>query len=101
MELEWFKTWWAVGVTVVSFCGMVALALLSKTYAKSEDLRKVDSKVDKLKAQVDALPTQQQVTELLLELANTRGEMRELRANMQKVDHLAQLLLEQRLNESK
>lgn len=77
------------------------LVLLSKTYAKREDLAKVEKKVDDLKAHVDNLPTQQQVTELLVELANTRGEMRELKAKIQPVEHLAHLLLEQRLKDDK
>ncbi|MEK2041112.1 DUF2730 family protein [Vibrio parahaemolyticus] len=95
------KTWWSIAVTTVSFLGMVALALLSKTYAKREDLEKVVRKVDELQAQVDNLPTQQQVTDLLVEMANTRGEMKELRAQIQPVEHLSRLLLEQRLNDDK
>ena len=42
------------------------------------------------------MATQQQMTDLLIELANTRGEMKELRAQIQPVQHLSQLLLEQR-----
>jgi hypothetical protein len=34
-------------------------------------------------------------------MANTRGEMKELRAQIQPVEHLAQLLLEQRLKDDK
>lgn len=95
------KTWWSIAVTTLSFFGMVALALLSKTYAKREDLENVERKVDALEAKVETLPTQQQVTELLVEMANTRGEMKELRAQIQPVEHLAQLLLEQRLKDDK
>ncbi|MGT0149996.1 DUF2730 family protein [Vibrio metschnikovii] len=57
--------------------------------------------MDELKAQVDSMPTQEKVTELLVELANTRGEMKELRAQIQPVEHLARLLLEQRLKDDK
>ncbi|ELB2040594.1 DUF2730 family protein [Vibrio parahaemolyticus] len=95
------KTWWSIAVTTVSFLGMVALALLSKTYAKREDLEKVVRKVDDLQAQVDNLPIQQQVTDLLVEMAHARGEMKELRAQMKPIEHMAQLLLEQRLNDDK
>lgn len=100
MELD-LKTWWSIGVTAMSFLGMIALALLSKTYAKREDLEKVVRKVDELETRVDNLPTQSQLTELLVEMANTRGEMKELRAQIQPVEHLAQLLLEQRLKDDK
>ncbi len=100
MDLD-LKTWWSIAVTTVSFFGMIALALLSKTYAKREDLEKVVRKVDELQAQVDNLPTQKQVSDLLVEMANTRGEMKELRAQIQPVEHLSRLLLEQRLNDDK
>lgn len=95
------KTWWSIGVTTVSFLGVIALALLSKTYAKREDVEMVDRKADSLQAQMNSLATQQQVSELMVEMANTRGEMKELRAQIQPVEHLAQLLLEARINDDK
>ncbi|EGR0074829.1 DUF2730 family protein [Vibrio cholerae] len=99
--MDLFVKYFSIAWTVFSFLVMVGLVLLSKTYAKREDLAKVEKKVDDLKAHVDNLPTQQQVTELLVELANTRGEMRELKAKIQPVEHLAHLLLEQRLKDDK
>lgn len=100
MEFD-LRTIWSISVTTVSFLGMIALALLSKTYAKREHVEKVERKVEALQAEIEALPTQSQMTELMVELANTRGEMRELRAQIQPVEHLAQLLLEQRLKDDK
>lgn len=99
--MDLFVKYFSIAWTVFSSLVMVGLVLLSKTYAKREDLAKVEKKVDDLKAHVDNLPTQQQVTELLVELANTRGEMRELKAKIQPVEHLANLLLEQRLKDDK
>ncbi|OUS51455.1 hypothetical protein BM607_009360 [Shewanella sp. SACH] len=100
MEI-WLKAYWPMVWAALSTAGVVILALLSKTYAKHEDLAKVEKKVDDLKVHVDSLPTQKQITELMLELANTRGEIKELRANIQPVEHLARLLLEQRLKDDK
>lgn len=99
--MDLFVKYFSIAWTVFSSLVMVGLVLLSKTYAKREDLAKVEKKVDDLKAHVDNLPTQQQVTELLVELANTRGEMRELKAKIQPVENLAHLLLEQRLKDDK
>ncbi len=95
------KTWWSIGVTTVSFLGVIGLALLQKTYATRDALQKVDRKVDELQKQIDSLPTQQQVSELTIEMANTRGEIKELRAQMQPIEHLSRLLLEQRLNDDR
>ncbi len=100
--MEWdLKFWWAVGVTIVSFCGTLGLALLSKTYAKRDDLVEVKRQMADLQAQVDNNPTQKQMTDMLVLLEVTRGEMKELRAQIQPIEHLAQLLLEQRLNDDK
>jgi len=99
--MEWVKAYWPMLWAALTTSGMLILALLSKTYARREDLAKVEKKVDDLKAQVDSLPTQKQITDLMVELANTRGEIKELRANIQPVEHLARLLLEQRLKDDK
>lgn len=99
--MEWFIKYFSIAWTVITTLVMIGLALLSKTYAKREDLASVEKKVDELKAQVDSMPTQEKVTELLVELANTRGEMKELRAQIQPIEHLARLLLEQRLKDDK
>ncbi|MBE3653482.1 DUF2730 family protein [Vibrio navarrensis] len=97
LVVKYFSIAW----TIFSSLVMVGLVLLSKTYAKREDLAKVEKKVDDLQAQVDSMPTQDNITDLLVELANTRGEMKELRAQIQPVEHLARLLLEQRLKDDK
>ncbi|EPT7427254.1 DUF2730 family protein [Vibrio cholerae] len=97
LVVKYFSIAW----TIFSSLVMVGLVLLSKTYAKREDLAKVEKKVDDLQAQVDSMPTQENITDLLVELANTRGEMKELRAQIQPVEHLARLLLEQRLKDDK
>ncbi len=100
MEFD-LKTWWSIGVTIVSFLGVIGLALLHKTYATRDELQTVDRKVDDLKKKVDILPTQQQVTDLTVEMANTRGQIAELGAQMKSIEHLSRLLLEQRLNDDK
>ncbi|ENM6044710.1 hypothetical protein VVYB158_15390 [Vibrio vulnificus CladeA-yb158] len=99
--MDLFVKYFSIAWTVITSFIMVGLVLLSKTYAKREDVAKVDKKVDDLQAQVNGMPTQERVNELLVELANTRGEMKELRAQIQPVEHLARLLLEQRLKDDK
>lgn len=88
---------WAGVLTLVQ----VIQILLSKTYARREEVQDVRREMDELKAQVDAMPTRDEITKLTLELSESRGEMKELRAQMRPVEHLAQLLLEQRLNDDK
>lgn len=95
--LKYWAPIWALFTTAA----IIVMAFLAKTYAKKEDVYDIAKKVDHLEAKLDTMPTQQQMTELLIELANTRGEMKELRAQIQPVQHLSQLLLEQRLKDDK
>lgn len=101
MEYEWVKTWWYIVWAGVLTLVQVIQILLSKTYARREEVQDVRREMDELKAQVDAMPTRDEITKLTLELSESRGEMKELRAQMRPVEHLAQLLLEQRLNDDK
>ncbi|MGD8172152.1 DUF2730 family protein [Vibrio sp. TRT 21S02] len=101
MEYEWVKTWWPIVWAGVLTVVQVIQILLSKTYARREEVQEVRREMDELKAQVDALPTRDEITKLTLELSEARGEMKELRAQIQPVEHLAQLLLEQRLNDDR
>ncbi len=101
MEYDWVKTWWPIVWAGVLSLVQIIQILLSKTYAKREEVEQVKKKISELKMQVDALPTRDEITKLTLELSEARGEMKELRAQIQPVEHLAQLLLEQRLNDDK
>lgn len=101
MEYDWVKTWWPIVWAGVLTVVQVIQILLSKTYARREEVQDVRREMDELKAKVDALPTRDEITKLTLELSEARGEMKELRAQIQPVEHLAQLLLEQRLNDDK
>ncbi|WP_158133679.1 DUF2730 family protein [Vibrio navarrensis] len=107
MEM-WIKTYWPIVWAALSTAGMLILALLSKTYAKREEVTavrtevsKVDKKVDELSAKVDSMATQQQITDLLVALERTNGKIDSLDNKIQPVEHLAQLLLQHQLNNDK
>lgn len=90
----WWPMIWAAVLTIVQIVQM----LLTKTYAKCEDVQRLDQEVQSLKQTVRNLPSQEEVNQLRMELANTRGELKELRAELKPLTHLSQLLLEQHLN---
>ncbi|MCW8334247.1 DUF2730 domain-containing protein [Vibrio europaeus] len=100
MEL-WIKTYWPIAWAALSTLGMLVLALLSKTYAKRDELEEVRRDVDELHTKIDQLPTDEEVNRLRLELSEMRGELKELRAELKPINHLSQLLLEQRLKDDK
>ncbi|MGL5668232.1 MAG: DUF2730 family protein, partial [Shewanella sp.] len=43
--MEWVKAYWPMLWAALTTSGMLILALLSKTYARREDLAKVEKKV--------------------------------------------------------
>lgn len=98
--IEWLDKLgpWAMPVV---FLIQAVMLLLSKTYAKKSELVQTQSDLALLKQELKRMPTREQVTQLQLELEQTRGEMREVRAELKPVNHISQLLLEQQLNDHK
>lgn len=99
MTLETVRTWWPILWAGLSTLGMLLLALMSRTYAKKEEVEDVKREVGELKTKVDAAPTSEDINRLALQLAEMRGDLKEHRAALEPVNHLSKLLLEDRLNE--
>ncbi|MFV0511322.1 MAG: DUF2730 family protein [Shewanella algae] len=93
------KTWWPILWSLVLTLAQIGMLLLAKTYARREEMELLTREVHALEHRVDSLPTHGEMNLLKLELAETRGEIKELRAALQPVNHLAQLLLENQLKE--
>lgn len=106
MEFDWIPRWWSVITTLVSLLAAIALLWLSKTFARREDLKKLESemadtnvRVSELEAKVSAMPTRDELNALRLDMSEMRGDLKALSEALKPVNHVAQLLLEQRLNE--
>ena len=106
MEFDWIPRWWSVITTLVSLLAAIALLWLSKTFARREDLKELESdmadtnvRVSELEAKVSAMPTRDELNALRLDMSEMRGDLKALSEALKPVNHVAQLLLEQRLNE--
>ena len=99
--MEVLKSWWPMIWALVLTLVQIIQILLAKTYARREELDKVNKNVADLTEQMKHLPSHQDVQNLRLELSETRGELRELKAEIKPINHLAQLLLEQQLKQDK
>ncbi len=110
MEFDWIPKWWGMVSYIIS--GLTALIAtvislwLSKTFARREELNKVETtmadhstRLAALEDKVESLPTRDEVNALRLEMAEMRGDIKALHEALRPVNHVAQLLLEQRLNE--
>lgn len=95
--MEFIKEWWTVLWAMVLTVTGVIQVLLAKTYAKREELEAVTMAVDQLKAKVEALPDSDEMHALQLEIERLRGDMNALSQQLKPLNHLAQLMLEDRL----
>lgn len=102
------KTWWPIFWAFVISAIQIGQMLLSKTYARKEDLlavektiKSVANEVTLLEQKVASMPTQEQVTKLLVALENTNGKIESLDEKIKPIENLSRLLLEQRLKDEK
>jgi len=100
------KTWWPLFWAFVISGIQIIQMLLSKTYARKEDVQQVKSNIENvakdvqlLEIKVDAMPTQTQITDLLVALENTNGRIESLGEKIKPIENLSRLLLEQRLKD--
>ncbi|MGU5635179.1 DUF2730 family protein [Aeromonas veronii] len=110
MEFDWIPKWWGVigsiFAVLASFVTTAALLWLSKTFVRREELKKVENtmadhstRLANVEEKLDAMPTQEELNALRLDMAEMRGDIKALREALHPVNHIAQLLLEQRLND--
>ncbi|ETS31950.1 hypothetical protein BB987_20320 [Photorhabdus temperata] len=86
--------WAAVTVTF-----NVVLVLLSKTYAKRDDVELLKMQVRQLEGSLSSLPNQKELHALQLEMANLRGDLKAALPELRQLRHLSDLLLQNELKE--
>lgn len=93
--------YWAPLWAIMTTIGLVIMALLSKTYAKQESVEELKREIDSLESRFNELPTKAELHNLHLEIAGLRGELQSFGPQLQRVQHLSDLLLENELKEKK
>nr|WP_036782291.1 MULTISPECIES: DUF2730 family protein [Photorhabdus] len=86
--------WAAVTVTF-----NVVLVLLSKTYAKRDDVELLKMQVRQLEGSLSTLPNQKELHALQLEMANLRGDLKAALPELRQLRHMSDLLLQNELKE--
>jgi hypothetical protein len=90
---------WGPLYALASLVGLVVIILLSKTYAKREDVTGLAARVARVEQQLKDLPTEKELHTLQLEISELRGELRALAPELRQARRLADLLLENELKE--
>ncbi|OPX57059.1 DUF2730 family protein [Oceanospirillum multiglobuliferum] len=91
--------YWAPIWALVSTAITLIMILLGKTYAKKEVVEEMQRKMDHLNGRMNDLPTRSELHDLHLEIANLRGDLKELSPRLDRVQHMSDLLLENELKE--
>ncbi|WP_036845628.1 DUF2730 family protein [Photorhabdus khanii] len=94
LKENWAIMWAAVTVTF-----NVVLVLLSKTYAKRDDVELLKMQVRQLEGSLSSLPNQKELHALQLEMANLRGDLKAALPELRQLRHLSDLLLQNELKE--
>mgnify|MGYP000205097375 FL=1 len=90
---------WGPLYALASLVGLVVIILLSKTYAKREDLTGLTERVQRVEQVLTDLPSERELHKLQLEISELRGELREMKPDLRQNRRLAELLLENELKE--
>ncbi|AYA42479.1 DUF2730 domain-containing protein [Xenorhabdus nematophila] len=86
---------WAAATTAFN----VILVLLSKTYAKRDEMEGLKMQVHQLEISLSTLPNRQELHTLQLDIANLRGDLSALQPELRQLRHLSDLLLQNELKE--
>ena len=99
--ITWLGKNWAMVWAMLTTVGLVIMALLSKTYAKRDDVKALESRMTRSEERLDDMPTKTDIHNLSLEISDLRGEIKELAPRLDGVQRLSDLLLENELQEKK
>ncbi|SHG65188.1 Protein of unknown function [Pantoea sesami] len=99
MGWEILRSNWAVIWAVLMSVVTIVQLLLGKTYARREEMEKVNNRLNILEHAIDTLPTRQELHDLQLEMSHLRGEIREFTGIIRQASRISDLLLENELKE--
>lgn len=83
----------------VSLGMTIILALLGKTYAKKEELDKMNIRIHSMEEKINALPTVEQFHRVEIAVTELSGDIKEIKSAMTAIGNTTSLLLEKQLSE--
>nr|WP_166296145.1 DUF2730 family protein [Photorhabdus tasmaniensis] len=99
MVLALLKENWSIVWAALTVTFNVGLVLLSKTYAKRDDVELLKMQVRQLEGSLSTLPNQKELHALQLDMANLRGDLKAALPELRQLRHMSDLLLQNELKE--
>lgn len=85
--------------SLITVVWTVVLTLLTKTYARREDLDEVRTRMLQVEATLKSLPTVEQFHRVEIAVSELSGDIKEIKAAVKAIGHTNSLLLEKHLTE--
>ena len=99
MEWETVRSNWAVIWAVLMSGINIIHLLLGKTYARREEMEKVNNRMSAMEKAIDGMPSRHVLHQLQLDMSKLRGEIREFSGTLRQAARISDLLLENELKE--
>ncbi|EGT3609594.1 DUF2730 family protein [Morganella morganii] len=99
--LDVLREHWSMIYTVVTGAVAIGLLLLSKTYAKRDEVELMNRRLSELEVALATLPNRAELYNLQLEIANLRGDIKAVAPELQQLRRMSDLLLQNELKEKK
>ena len=99
--LDIVKEYWSILYAVVTGIVAIGLMLLSKTYAKRDEVEEMKRQLNQLEVALATIPNRQELHNLQLEIAQLRGDIQAVAPELRQLRHMSDLLLQNELKEKK
>lgn len=99
--LDIVKEYWSMIYAIVTCAVAIGLMLLSKTYAKRDDVELMKRQLNELEVSLATLPNRAELHSLQLEIASLRGDIKAVAPELRQLRHMSDLLLQNELKEKK
>ncbi|WP_336845221.1 DUF2730 family protein [Providencia rettgeri] len=99
--LDVLREHWSIIWAVVTSVASLVLLLLSKTYAKRDEVEVMKQQLNQLEISLSTLPNRTELHNLQLEIASLRGDIKAVSPELRQLRNLSDLLLQNELKEKK
>ncbi|WP_181950467.1 DUF2730 family protein [Shewanella woodyi] len=97
--IEWFKAYWVQIYAAVSLAILCANWFLAKTYAKQDNINKLEKRVDKLESDIAHLPSKDDFHHLDKSLLEVNTQLKAVSPQLASLQRMTEMLTENELRE--
>ncbi|WP_180961112.1 DUF2730 family protein [Shewanella sp. GutCb] len=97
--LEFIKNYWVQIYATISLVLLCANWVLAKTYAKQDNIQRLEKRVDKLETDVEQLPGKDEFHRLDKNLVEVNAQLKAVSPQLKSLQRMTEMLTENELRE--